>query len=234
MQEFLCQGLKKISVNISHEQENLLLKYLQLLTEYNEHTNLTAIREPKEIIEKHFIDSLLLQKYFQKEFKTALDIGTGAGFPGMVLAICNPEIKFTLMDSVGKKTKFLELVRKTLEIKNIDIITSRAEEYIEENNRRESFDVGLCRGVSKISTILEYMIPFLKVDAKFFIQKIIDSGEESESKNALNILRSKIIREDIFELPYCNDKRKIIIVQKESVTEKKYPRKVGMPQKNPL
>lgn len=234
MREYLVKGIEKIGAKgISEESIDNLLKYLKLLVEYNSHTNLTAIRDEEGIVEKHFIDSLLLQNYLKQDMEKALDIGTGAGFPGMVLAICNPKIQFTLMDSVGKKTKFLEIVKEQLELSNVTVVNKRAEEYINEENR-ESFDVGLCRGVSELPTILEYMIPFLKVKGKFVIQKSLGTGEEEKAKNALTLLKSKIIAEYIHELPYCRDGRKIIIVEKEETTDRRYPRKTGMPLKKPL
>jgi 16S rRNA (guanine527-N7)-methyltransferase len=231
--EFLKKGINKIEVELSEEVIERLLKYLKILMEYNLHTNLTSIREEKEILEKHFIDSILLQKFIKNSDENAIDIGTGAGFPGMVLAICNPNINFTLMDSVGKKTKFLEIVKEELNLKNVEVVNARAEEFITEENR-ESFSIGLCRGVSKLPTILEYMIPFLKVQGRFLVQKSPDTGEELEAENALRLLGSKIIGESIDELPFCGDKRKIILIEKDEMTSKKYPRKVGKPLKNPL
>ncbi|MGL4981032.1 MAG: 16S rRNA (guanine(527)-N(7))-methyltransferase RsmG [Fusobacteriaceae bacterium] len=234
MREYLKKGIEIIGVKrIDESKIENLMRYLKLLIEYNTHTNLTAIRDEKDMLEKHFIDSLLLQNYIQKDDKTAMDIGTGAGFPGMVLAICNPDIKFTLMDSVGKKTKFLEYVKEQLQLENVQVVNMRAEEFINDENR-ESYDLGLCRGVSQLPTILEYMIPFLKVEGRFIIQKSPDTGEEAKASNALQILSSAIESEYNLNLPYCNDGRKVIVVRKKSVTYKKYPRKIGIPLKRPL
>ena len=233
MREYLKEGIKKVGITLREEMIDNLLKYLEILLEYNSHTNLTAIRDSKDAIEKHFIDSLLLQNFIKESDKTALDIGTGAGFPGMVLAICNPNMNFTLMDSVGKKTKFLEIVKEKLNLENVTVINSRAEEYITEENR-ESFSIGLCRGVSKLPTILEYMIPFIEVNGRFLVQKSIGTGEEDTAQNALKILKSEIVEEKILNLPYCNDERKIIIIAKKEVTDRKYPRKIGIPLKRPL
>ncbi|MGL4254499.1 MAG: 16S rRNA (guanine(527)-N(7))-methyltransferase RsmG [Fusobacteriaceae bacterium] len=234
MRDYLKKGIEIIGAErIDEAKIDNLMKYLKLLTEYNAHTNLTAIRDEKEMLEKHFIDSLLLQNYIQKEDKNAMDIGTGAGFPGMVLAICNPHIKFTLMDSVGKKTKFLEYVKEQLNLENVEVINMRAEEFINDENR-ESYDLGLCRGVSQLPTILEYMIPFLKTQGRFLIQKSPDTGEEAKASNALEILNSTIEAEYNLNLPYCKDGRKVIIVRKIGITDKKYPRKTGIPLKRPL
>lgn len=233
MREFLLEGIKKLNIEYTDKKIDNLIKYLELLIEYNSHTNLTALRDEKSIIEKHFLDSLLLQNLIKKESKKAIDIGTGAGFPGMVLAIFNPDIEFTLMDSIGKKTKFLELVKENLELNNIKIITSRAEDYINDENR-EIYDLGLCRGVSKLGTILEYIIPFLKVNGEFLSQKMEGTGEEAEAENALNILQSKIIEIYNLQLPFSNDSRVVIRIEKTASNDKKYPRRAGIPLKRPL
>lgn len=233
MREFLLEGIKKLNIEYTDEKINDLIKYLKLLTEYNAHTNLTALRDEKSIIEKHFLDSLLLQNLIKKEFKKAIDIGTGAGFPGMVLAIFNPNIEFTLMDSIGKKTKFLDLVKERLELHNVTVVTSRAEDYINDENR-ETYDLGLCRGVSKLGTILEYIIPFLKVSGEFLSQKMEGTGEEIEAENALNILKSEITETYNLQLPFSKDSRVVIRIKKTASNDKKYPRRAGIPLKRPL
>lgn len=233
MREFLLEGIKKLNIEYTDKKVDNLIKYLELLTEYNSHTNLTALRDEKSIIEKHFLDSLLLQNLIKRESKKAIDIGTGAGFPGMVLAIFNPEIEFTLMDSIGKKTKFLELVKENLRLENVNVVTSRAEDYITDENR-ETYDLGLCRGVSKLSTILEYIIPFLKVNGEFLSQKMEGTGEETEAENALNILQSKIVEIYNLQLPFSKDPRVVIRIEKIDFNDKKYPRRAGIPLKRPL
>lgn len=233
MRDFLIEGIKKIGIEYTEKKIDNLLKYLEMLMDYNSHTNLTALRDEKSIVEKHFLDSLLLQKLIKPEMQTAIDVGTGAGFPGMVLAIFNENIKFTLMDSIGKKTKFLDMVREELKLENVEVVTSRAEDFINDE-RRESYDLGLCRGVSKLSTILEYIIPFLKVNGTFLSQKMEGTGEEIEAEKALEILKSKIVEIFNFELPYGKDHRVIIEIVKTEKTDKKYPRRAGIPLKRPL
>lgn len=233
MREFLLEGIKKLNIEYTDKKVDDLIKYLELLIEYNSHTNLTALRDEKSIIEKHFLDSLLLQNLIKSKSKKAIDIGTGAGFPGMVLAIFNSDIEFTLMDSIGKKTKFLELVKENLGLENVNVVTSRAEDYITDENR-ETYDLGLCRGVSKLSTILEYIIPFLKVNGEFLSQKMEGTGEEAEAENALNILQSKIVEIYNLQLPYSKDSRVIIKIEKTASNDKKYPRRAGIPLKRPL
>ncbi|WP_304159108.1 16S rRNA (guanine(527)-N(7))-methyltransferase RsmG [Fusobacterium ulcerans] len=233
MREFLLEGIKKLNIEYTNKKVDDLVNYLGLLIEYNSHTNLTALRDEKSIIEKHFLDSLLLQNLIKNGSKKAIDIGTGAGFPGMVLAIFNPGIEFTLMDSIGKKTKFLELVKENLGLENVNVVTSRAEDYITDKNR-ETYDLGLCRGVSKLSTILEYIVPFLKVNGEFLSQKMEGTGEEAEAESALNILQSKIIEIYNLQLPYSKDSRVIIKIEKTTSNDKKYPRRAGIPLKRPL
>lgn len=234
LRDYFVKGLEIIEINLSEETVDNLMAYAELLIETNKHTNLTAIRDEKELIEKHFLDSMLVHKLLRADMTSAMDIGTGAGFPGMVLAICNPNIRFTLMDSVGKKTKFLEMVAEELALPNVEVVNERAEEYIKKDDRRESYDLGLCRGVSKLNVILEYMVPFLKVDGDFYALKMEGTGEELGAENALEVLSTEIISTEVFNLPYCKDIRHVIKMKKKDHTDKKYPRRTGIPLKRPL
>ena len=234
MREYLIEGIKKIGLEFTDEKIDNLVKYLEYLVEYNTHTNLTAIRDTKDAIEKHFLDSLLLQNLLdEKKGKKAIDIGTGAGFPGMVLAIFNQEMEFVLMDSVGKKTTFLQNVKELLNLKNVTVVNSRAEDYINDENR-ETFDIGLCRGVNKLNVILEYMIPFIKVGGHFLAQKMAGTEEEGEAQNALDTLGAKILKVHTYKLPNYGDIRLVVEILKEKTTDKKYPRRAGVALKKPL
>lgn len=232
MKTYFKDALKKINIDYDEIKVEKSLKYLQLLQDYNSHTNITAIRNEKDIIEKHFIDSLLLHNFLKNNDKKIIDIGTGAGFPGMMLAIFNPDKDFTLLDSVQKKTRFLELVKENLDLKNVEVICGRAEEIIE--GRRESYDIGLCRGVSNLSVILEYEIPFLKKNARFLPQKMVGTEEVFTAENALKVLAAKILNQYELFLPFSREKRLVIEILKEEKTSKKYPRKTGIPLKKPL
>jgi len=234
MKNFLSEGIGKIGIKLEIEKIDKLLKYGELLIETNKHTNLTAIRDEKTMYEKHFIDSLLLQDKIPLNVKKVIDIGTGAGFPGMVLAIANPNIHFTLMDSVSKKTKFLEMVAEKLDIKNVEVVNMRAEDYIKLDGKRESYDLGLCRGVSKFNVILEYMIPFLKLNSLFLAQKMDYQEELEYSKEAFAILKSEIEKVYELKLPYCGHLRYIFQIKKLGETDLKYPRRAGIPLKRPL
>ncbi|WP_314348183.1 16S rRNA (guanine(527)-N(7))-methyltransferase RsmG [Fusobacterium massiliense] len=232
MREYFIEGLNKINVSYTDEKINKALRYLELIVGYNSHTNITAIREEKAIIEKHFLDSLLLQQFLKEEDKKLIDIGTGAGFPGMILAIFNEDKNFTLLDSVRKKTDFLNIVKEDLKLSNVEVINGRAEEVIKD--RRETYDVGLCRGVSNLAVILEYEIPFIRVNGRFLPQKMVGTEEIKTSANALKILSSKILKEYNFKLPFSEEDRLIIEILKEKKTDKKYPRNTGIPLKKPL
>lgn len=234
MKNYLKKGLEKLNINISENIVDRLMIYFEYLMEVNKVTNLTAIRDEKEIIEKHFLDSLMILPQIPNDAKKAIDIGTGAGFPGMVLAISKPEITFTLLDSVGKKTQFLEEVKEKLSMNNVLIVNKRAEEFIKEENQRESYDLGLCRGVSQMNVILEYMLPFLKNGGVFLPQKLNYKKEVENSENCLNILKSEVQDVVKLELPFSNDARVILKIIKKDTIDKKYPRRIGIPKKRPL
>ena len=231
MKDYFKQLLKKSNIKLEDSKIDILLEYLRLLTEKNKVMNLTAIREEKEILEKHFIDSLLLSELFLHTDKKIIDIGTGAGFPGLVLAVVFPEKDFLLVDSVRKKVAFIDETAEILGLTNVKTSYERAEDLIK--NSRSSFDVGLCRGVANLRIILEYMIPFLKTGGRFLPQKL-NENEISESGNALKVLNSKILKIHKFRLPESDDERIIIEIQKLKETDSQYPRKTGIPAKKPL
>lgn len=237
LKNYFLQLLSKAEIEILEtNEENVkkiekMLYFLELLHEKNQVMNLTAIRDKKGMLEKHFIDSLLLTKVIKTEEKTFIDVGTGAGFPGLVLSIFYPEKNFLLVDSVRKKVEFINEVIEKLELKNVNTSFERAEELIK--NKRESFDVALCRGVANLRIILEYMIPFIKVEGRFLPQKL-NLNEVEESENALKLLNSKILSTYKFNLPESKDERIILEIKKTQKTEKKYPRKTGIPAKKPL
>lgn len=230
MKKYFEELLNKANILLEEEKIDLLLNYLYLLVEKNKVMNLTAIRDEKEILEKHFIDALLLTNLIKDE-EYIIDIGTGAGFPGMVMAIYYPEKNFLLVDSVKKKVAFLDEAILKLSLKNVKTSTERAEVLIKDY--REYFDLALCRGVANLRIILEYMIPFLKVGGRFLPQKL-NTNELEESKNALKILKSKIVKINKFTLPISGDGRIILDILKEGKTDKKYPRNIGIPSKKPL
>ena len=231
MKNKLEEYLKISDIVLNEKQIENLIKYLDLLIETNKVMNLTAIREEESILEKHFIDSLLLTKIIREDEKNIIDIGTGAGFPGLVLSIVYPDKNFLLVDSVKKNISFINTVIEKIGLKNVKTSTERAEELIKDN--REKFDVALCRGVANLRIILEYLIPFLKMNGRFLPQKL-NINELEESKNALKTLNSEIVNIYNFRLPISRDERIILEIVKKSKTNKIYPRAVGIPSKKPL
>jgi len=231
LREYLLNSLLKSEIKVEDKKITQMLEFLELLYKKNQVMNLTAIRDKKGMMEKHFIDSLLLTKIISDDEKSFIDVGTGAGFPGLVLAIYYPEKKFLLVDSVRKKIEFINEVIEELNLQNVNTSFKRAEELIKD--KREIFDVALCRGVANLRIILEYMVPFIKVNGRFLPQKL-NLNEIEESKNALKVLNAKINRIFEFKLPESMDTRIILEILKLQKTNLKYPRKIGIPVKKPL
>ena len=229
--EYFISLLEKSEIKVENEKIEKMMEFLELLYKKNQVMNLTAIRDKKGMLEKHFVDSLFLTKVINDTEKSFIDVGTGAGFPGLVLAIYYPERNFLLVDSVRKKIDFINEVIKELNLQNVTTSFERAEELIKD--RRECFDIALCRGVANLRIILEYMIPFIKVNGRFLPQKL-NLNEIEESKNALKILNAKINKTFEFYLPESKDARIILEIIKLQKTNIKYPRKVGIPVKKPL
>ena len=221
-EEFI-EETKKLGINITEEIMNKFDIYINFLIEYNEHTNLTAIKDYESILLKHFFDSLMLEHYFDfKNTKRILDIGTGAGFPGMILAIMHPEIEVTLLDSNNKKLKFLELLAEKINVKNIKIVHERAEDYV--NHERQKFDVVTSRAVSDLEILSELSIPFLKIGGYFIPLKGKIDDELNRSKEIIKNLGGNIKNIFNYELIKENSTRNIILIEKVSDTPNKYPR----------
>lgn len=231
--EELVKSAKKIDIDITEEQAQKLYKYMITLIEWNKKINLTAITQEKEIIYKHFIDSISINKYIKNK-RNIIDIGTGAGFPGIPLKILNNQNNFTLVDSLGKRINFLQNVKKDLNLNNINLIHSRAEDLAKIDIYREKFDVVVSRAVANLRVLVEYMLPLVKKDEICICMKGPNIEEEiKEAENAINILGGKIEKINFMELP-GEMQRNIVIIRKIKNTPSIYPRKAGIPTKQPL
>ena len=218
----LINELKKININLNEEQQRQIKEYATFLLEYNKHTNLTAIRDINDCYLKHFYDSLTIVNYIDlNKYNNILDIGTGAGFPGLVLKIVYPKLNVTLLDSNNKKVSFLKEISSKLEI-DVTIINDRAENYIK--NNREAFDIVVSRAVASLPVLLELTIPFVKVNGYFISMKGNAQEELEISKNTHSILGAKIDSINEFKLIKEQSNRTIIIYKKEKETDNKYPR----------
>lgn len=226
--------LAKMNISLLKEQYGQFYAYMEFLIEWNEKMNLTAITDPKEIILKHFVDSLTIAKYV-KEDKSIIDMGTGAGFPGIPIKIYRKDVKVVLADSLNKRIKFLDEVIDKLKLENVETIHCRAEELGKNKQYREKFDYATSRAVANLSTLSEYLMPFIKLNGKCIFMKTIEVEEELEkAKKAIKTLGGKIEKVDKFEIPESDLGRSIIIVKKEKITPSKFPRKPGTPAKEPL
>lgn len=226
--------LLKNNIKLTDKQIEQFEFFKNELISWNNKINLTRITEEKDIYTKHFFDSLVPCKYINENDKI-IDIGTGAGFPGIPIKIYFPNIKITLLDSVNKKILYLEDIIKKHNFNNINVIHGRAEDVANNKEYRECYDVAISRAVANMSTLVEYLLPFVKVNGKVICMKgpnIIDELEKS--KKAINILGGKI--EDVYEykLPDTDIKYNLIIIKKEKETPAEYPRKAGMPSEKPL
>lgn len=225
---------KKINIDLTEKQIYNFYDYMNLLLEWNEKVNLTAITEMDDIILKHFIDSITILKYL-KENDSIIDVGTGAGFPGIPVAIINSSFNITLLDSLNKRIMFLDEVCKKLELKNVKTIHSRAEDFGQDKNKREKYDIAVSRAVANLATLSEYLLPLIKVGGKCICMKGPDAEKEIEdAKFAIKELGGKIEKVEKFMLPDSDMERNIVLIKKMKETPKKYPRKAGTPSKQPL
>lgn len=235
IQEFsqkLQEKAKLINIELEENQIEKFYNYMNLLLEWNEKINLTAITEPNEVILKHFIDSITILKYIENNMKV-VDVGTGAGFPGIPLNIVNNNENYTLVDSLNKRINFLNEVIEKVELKNINAVHSRIEDFAK--NNKETFDIATSRAVASLNILLEYLLPLVKVGGICICMKGSNAKEEIESASkALEILGGKIEKVEEITLPKSDIIRNIIIVRKIKSTPNKYPRKAGMATKEPI
>lgn len=234
----LSRELNQFSIILENLQINQFYQYYELLDEWNKVMNLTAITDQNKVITKHFVDSLALVKAMgeisTKEYKI-IDIGTGAGFPGIPLKIAFPQLKITLMDSLNKRIKFLNEVIEQLGLKEITAVHSRAEDLGRDKDYREKYDLSVSRAVANLSTLSEYCMPFVKPGGFFISYKSGKIEEElSSAKHAIFLLGGKVNRIESFTLDGAEAERTLIKIEKVSEISKRYPRKAGVPGKEPL
>jgi len=236
MKQYFKSLLIESDISLTDMQIDQFLLYMDLLIEWNNKFNLTAITEPKEIITKHFIDCLLLAKHSNiKEDASIIDIGTGAGFPGIPLKIFYKDLKVTLLDSLNKRITFLDEVVNQLNLTDVELIHGRAEDFGQDEDYRESFDYTLSRAVAELNVLSEYSLPFLKIGGRFVSMKSKKTNEEIENaKNAIEILGGSLESIKEFTIPNSNMSRSLVSILKISNTPSKYPRKSGKPTKKPL
>lgn len=229
-------GLQQLHIELSEKQMEQFLQYYEMLVEKNKVMNLTAITEFDEVVEKHFLDSVsLTQQLDLHQPLKVLDLGTGAGFPGIPLKIVFPELEITLMDSLNKRVLFLQDVISSLQLENIEAVHGRAEEVARNKKYRESFDLCVSRAVANISTLSEYCLPFVKIGGSFISYKSSTIEDELEDgKKGIAILGGKVKDVYKFTLPDSELQRSFVIIEKEKKTPKAYPRKAGTPSKEPL
>lgn len=236
MDNLLMDSLSKMDFNIDEEKINQLNKYYEMLVEKNKVMNLTAITEYDEVVIKHFVDSLAISKVFNMiPIKNIIDIGTGAGFPGMVLKIFYPDIQFTLLDSLNKRVGFLKEVADELSLNKIEAVHGRAEDYARQTNHREKYDLCVSRAVANLSTLAEYSLPFVKKSGYFVAYKAEDCLDEVKSaEKAISMLGGKIEDTVMYKIPNSDITRAFVIIKKVNNISGKYPRKAGLPAKEPL
>lgn len=236
MSQIFETKLSELGITLNEAQKRQFLQFYELLVEWNKVMNLTGITEYEEVNEKHFVDSLSIVKAIDMDsVETIIDIGTGAGFPGIPLKIAFPNLKVVLLDSLNKRIQFLNTVIDTLQLTDIQTIHGRAEDFAKQQAYRERFDLCVSRAVANLATLSEYCLPYVKVDGMFIPYKSGEITEElQQSQNAIHVLGGKVKDVVKFRLPGTEIGRSFVKIKKVQNTAKKYPRKAGLPSKEPI
>ena len=232
------KDLQQFDIQLTQQQENQFIRYFELLTEWNEVMNLTAITDFDDVLKKHFVDSLSLVRAWpqiRERSAAVIDIGTGAGFPGVPLKIAFPQIRLTLLDSLQKRIRFLNELLTELGLQDVELIHGRAEDYAAPSKKREQYDLCVSRAVANLSTLSELCLPYVK-EGGYFIsyksEKIVEEAKAAE--HAISLLGGKIEGQKEFILPDSDIYRNLFMIQKVRSTPKRFPRKAGAPAKDPL
>ena len=236
MSKIFEEKLNQIGITLNDKQKEQFDKFYELLVEWNKVMNLTGITEYEEVNEKHFVDSLSIVKAIDmNDVKSVIDIGTGAGFPGIPLKIAFPHLKVVLLDSLNKRINFLNTVISELGLENIETIHGRAEDFAKQADYREQFDLCVSRAVANLATLSEYCIPYVEKGGMFVPYKSGEIDEEVEqAKKAVHVLGGKLENVIKFQLPGTEIGRSFVVIKKVQNTAKKYPRKAGLPSKEPI
>lgn len=230
------KDLSSFGISLTKKQTDQFIRYYELLTDWNTRMNLTAITDFEEVCKKHFLDSLSIIKAYNPNREIAMiDIGSGAGFPGIPIKIAFPKCRLTLLDSLQKRVTFLNEVVKELQLEDVTVFHGRAEDYAKEGQLREQYDLCVSRAVANLSTLCELCIPYVKIGGDFIAYKSEKANEEMiQAKRAISILGGLDAACVSFRLPKTNYERNLLIIHKEKQTPEKYPRKAGIPVKKPL
>lgn len=234
--DILKSGLEKYNIEATDNIIDQFVKYREILVEYNKVMNLTAITEERDVFIKHFLDSAaVFETDYIKDNIKVIDVGTGAGFPGIPFKICKPSIELTLLDSLNKRINFLKEVCQSIGFDDVEYVHARAEDAGQNKEYREKFDIATARAVANLPVLLELCMPFVKKGGLFICLKGPNAKKEIEdAKNAMKILNVNLLEVINVELPDQELKHNILVFKKMENTSKKYPRKAGTPNKNPL
>ncbi|MBA7559580.1 16S rRNA (guanine(527)-N(7))-methyltransferase RsmG [Candidatus Atribacteria bacterium 1244-E10-H5-B2] len=238
-ENILIDGCQKMGININNEQIRKFSRYLELLVQWNQKINLTSLKTPKEIIIKHFLDSIscvkVINKYVNIEGISVIDVGAGAGFPGMPIKIIYPSIRLSLLEARKKKTIFLEKVTEEINFQKVKILNGRAEIFGRSVDFREKYDIVISRAVAPLNVLSEYCLPLVRVGGLFIAQKGRSYKQETEkSLKTVQVLGGELIGAENVRIPFINQERYLLVIKKIKDTPSKYPRKEGLPQKRPL
>ena len=238
-ENILIDGAQKMGINLHKEQIKKFSRFLELLVQWNQKINLTSLKTPKEIISKHFLDSIscikAINKYINIEGISIIDIGTGAGFPGVPIKIVCPSISLSLLEARKKKTMFLKKIREEMSFRQVKILNGRAEAFGKCPDYREKYDIAISRAVAPLSILCEYCLPLVRVGGLFIAQKGRSYNKETnKALKAVQLLGGELIGVENVLIPFINQKRYLLVIKKIKDTPLEYPRKVGLPQKRPL
>lgn len=235
-EDILRQGIKDFGIEVNDQMISDLKTYREILVDWNQKMNLTGIEEEKEVFIKHFLDSIsAVSNGYIKDGISLIDVGTGAGFPGLPLKICLQNIKLTLLDSLNKRINFLQEVSNTVNLKDVEFIHGRAEDFGKNSDYREQYDVATARAVAGLPILMEFCVPFVKIGGYFVCLKGPNANLElEESKMAMDILGLEFVEKIDIELPNEELKHNILVFKKIKNTPEKYPRKAGKPAKSPI